>query len=221
MENQELNQLIELKNKLAKLVDWAEESAKEAKKEGIYPRIASVNEFIANLEKAVSLMDQGIEKIKIGGQRSGVSEVFESFLLILETMLAMGKHLVEDGSWQRGLQLFRVARNFFSKFGNWQGQARASVEIGDTHLLMGDYEVAKMSYLDAQRYLRKIADEAGLAVVQQKLGALALFMYQADEAETQLKKAIAFFESHNDQKRAEVSRQLLQLAPEVRQTIPA
>lgn len=221
MKNHSLDQLDWLKVKIAQTIAWTEESVEEMKMGEVYPRIARVEELLAQLKKAAKLMNQGIEKLKKADEDSGIVDFVGSVFFFLDILLAMGKHLVEDGSWQRGVLMLRNVRDLFARFSDWQGQAQASVEIGDAHLLMGDYEVAKMSYLDAQRYLRKIADEAGLAVVQQKLGALALFMYQADEAEKQLKKAIAFFESHNDQKRAEVSRQLLQLAPEVRQTIPA
>jgi len=177
--------------------------------------------FTKHAKEILSLINQGIEKNRKGDVAGSLSELSTIMSIVGEMTFAAGKLQVEEGSWNDGVRSLRRSRDLFVELGDWRRQAQASVEIGDAHLMMGDYEVAKMSYLDAQRYLRKIADEAGLAVVQQKLGALALFMYQADEAETQLKKAIAFFESHNDQKRAEVSRQLLQLAPEVRQTIPA
>lgn len=211
MENQALNKQAWQKDKVSPQIAEFEE---------LFAGEDFFNRLFDRLKEAASLLDRGSERRESGDRTGSIADLDSAMLLIGEFFLTLGKHLVEAGSWQRGIWGLRYARDAFSKIDNWQGQARASVEIGDAHLLLGDYEVAQMSYLDAQRYLRKIGNEAGLAVTWQKLGTLALFMYQADEAEKQLKDAITFFDSHGDQKRAEISRQLLQLAPEIRQEIP-
>jgi len=134
-----------------------------------------------------------------------------------EATLREGRRLVKDGAWQQGLETLRHARKLFSKLGNLHGKARAAIEIGDVYLRFGDYEVAEMSFRDAERYLRKRGDEAGIAVTQLKLGTLALYKYQPQEAQKHLQAASAFFHAHGDTKRAEISDRLLNLAPEFEQ----
>ncbi len=194
----------------------------DQQKSGVTLKAAKLREFTKNrLQEAISLAERMSEKIKARDVTGSLLDIDTIIVLLGEIKLAGGKDEIENGSWYKGIKALREARAIFAEVGDWLKQAQASVEIGDAHLQMGDYEVARMAYLDAQRYLRKIGDEAGLAVVKQKLGTLALYMYKADEAEKQLKEALNFFESHGDERRAELSRQLLQLAPEVRQKIPA
>lgn len=222
MEDYVFDQLDRAKDKTRSIIARMEDNFARLKNEGLNPRLADqLEKFLPQLNEAVILLGQGIGKVKTSDSETGISEISRAQSLMAEVLLDWAKQLVGDGSWQLGLKVLRIVRDIFYGLGDWQGQARASVEIGDAHLMMGDYEVAQMAYLDAQRYLRKIGEEAGLAVTQQKLGTLALFMYQADEAEKQLKGALAFFESRGDRKRAEISRQLLQLTPDVRQGIPA
>ncbi len=132
-------------------------------------------------------------------------------------MLQEGRELIQAGAWQKGLEKLREARQLFSDLDDQYNKASASIEIGDVQMRFGDYELARMSYLDAQRYLRKLGDENGIAVTQLKLGTLALYMYQAEEAQKQLQTASRFFRAHGDTKRAEISEQLLTLAPQVKQ----
>ncbi|MFN7930797.1 MAG: hypothetical protein U0Y68_23305 [Blastocatellia bacterium] len=136
-----------------------------------------------------------------------------------EAILQEGRELIQSGAWQRGLETLRSARQLFSDVDDLYGNARVAIEIGDVQMRFGDYELARMSYLDAQRYLRKLGDENGIAVTQLKLGTLALYMYQAEEAQKQLQTASTFFRAHGDSQRAEISERLLTLAPEVQQPV--
>ena len=93
-----------------------------------------------------------------------------------EFLLREGQALLQTGAWQAGLEKLRSARQLFSGIGDLYGKARVAIEIGDVQMRFGDYELANLSYLDAQRYLRKLGDENGIAVTQLKLGTLALYM---------------------------------------------
>lgn len=126
--------------------------------------------------------------------------------------LEKGKKLVEEGYWQQGLETLQHAFEQFRALNDWDGIARSSLEIGTVQEMFGDYEVAKLSFLDAERFFKKSKREEGLAVVELKLGTLALELYDYEKARKHLKLAADFFHQHGDQKRAELSDKFLNLA---------
>lgn len=135
-------------------------------------------------------------------------------LAVAEIILFKGKKLIEDGHWQYGLETLQVALEQFRKLNDLDGSARAFIEIGAVQELFGDYEVARLSFLDAERLFKKTKREEGIAVAELQLGTLALDHYDYEQARPHLKFASNFFHQYGDQERAKLSDDFLKLADE-------
>jgi tetratricopeptide (TPR) repeat protein len=131
-----------------------------------------------------------------------------------ELTLQEGRRLVQEGAWQRGLEVLYGALNMFRQLKDLDGKARTFLEIGHVHMLFDDYEVAQVAFYDAERLFRKSGREKGIAYTHLRLGTLALHMRQPDEARKHLRSASTFFHQHDDPKHARISDQLLRLADE-------
>jgi len=138
----------------------------------------------------------------------------ESSLIFAELDLFAGKSLVKAGNWYRGLDVLRKAYEQFRVFEDMDGMARSLIEIGTVQELFGDYEIARLSFLDAERLFKKAKREEGIAVAELQLGTLALDHYDYEQARPHLQFASNFFHQHGDQERAKLSDDFLKLADE-------
>jgi len=135
-------------------------------------------------------------------------------LAVAEIILFKSKKLVEDGHWQYGLDSLYATLEQFRKLNDFDGMARTFIEIGTVQELFGDYELARLSFLDAERLFKKAKREEGVAVAELQLGTLALDHYDYEQARPHLKFASNFFHQHGDQERAKLSDDFLNLADE-------
>ena len=198
--------------------------------------VSDLNDSVQIIEEKEALITKLVEAIKEWGQGdieipSQYAEFYEPgyfkpikklnesltkemSLISAETELLTGKRLVKKGNWYRGLDVLRDALEEFRAFNDLDGMARAYIEIGKVQELFGDYEVAKLSFLDAERLFKKTKREEGIAVAELQLGTLALDYYDYEQARQHLKFASSFFHQNGDKKRAELSDGLLNLADE-------
>lgn len=163
--------------------------------------LSATHKMTVILERAIS--PSGVERLRKSSLR-----------VVAELNLCLGQAMVESGSWQEGLETLQRTFEVFRKIGNLDGMARAHLEIGTVQELFGDYEVAKLSFLSAERLFKKTKREDGIAVAELQLGTLALDYYDYEQARQHLKFASSFFHQHGDKKRAELSDGLLNLADE-------
>lgn len=137
-----------------------------------------------------------------------------SSLIWVEINLLAGKRLIKRGNWYQGLQVLSSTLEQFRALEDMDGMARSFIEVGTVQELFGDYELARLSFLDAERLFKKAKREEGVAVAELQLGTLALDYYDYEQARPHLQFASNFFHQHGDQERAKLSDDFLNLADE-------
>ena len=123
-----------------------------------------------------------------------------------------GGNLVEEGAWQHGLERLRVALELFRAVDDALGKASTFYWMGIAHLNFGDYELALMSFKDADRHWRRVGNEDLAAQARLQIGKVELQLQRFGSAIDHLRSASAYFHAHGDDNLAAASDQYLELA---------
>lgn len=124
---------------------------------------------------------------------------------------------VDKGAWQLGLEKLHSALDIFRRIEDIQGKAEVFLAIGDVHQKFGDYEIARMSYRDAERHFRQAGNKTGEMMAQLKKGTVELQLQNIATARVHIEAASNYFHAAGDEERAKLSDEWLALVQRVEQ----
>lgn len=145
------------------------------------------------------------------------SSVYELRVNVANRHRVTGTQLIEEGAWQRGIDLLRNALRIYREIGSDKGASDTYLLIGDVQQRFGDYELARMTYGDAERHFRRIGDDTGEMLARLKKGTVELQLQNIPSARAHIEAASQYFHRVYDGEQALLSDKWLDLARQMEQ----
>ena len=169
---------------------------------------------IADCDKSIELnavnpysyFNRGYAKNELGDYEGAIADFdeamgFQSFAPYLSyiqdlqttTRNRLGAHYVSDGKWYEGLAQLQLCLDYYRQTDNLERRADLLTQIARVHLLLGDWDKARMLYRDALRLYSHLDKKAGIANCHLALGRMMLRLDYTREAQKELEIASRLF----------------------------
>jgi len=169
---------------------------------------------IADCDKSIELnainpypyFNRGLAKNELGDYEGAIADYnkameFQSFAPYLSyfqdlqttTRNRLGAHYVSDGKWYEGLAQLQLCLDYYRQTDNLERRADLLTQIARVHLLLGDWDKARMLYRDALRLYSHLDKKAGIANCHLALGRMMLRLNYISEALKELEIASMIF----------------------------